>query len=376
VGDRSSGGLARFGDRRIGRSVSDSDRGRKAAMLSSRTDVRHKRLRVKETLIDQLVRSELYFARLRRRRPRSIIRTSPKLAYIGHSYHEKTRSSAFFLEYLKQYFDVEVIVDRAWSGIPLPDLSFIDKSYFGVVFFQTQPTRNLLDQIRNENVVFVPMYDSIADLGYGYWRELRGLKVINFSRTLHNRLLTWGFESMYIQYFPEPSEFTGGSADEVFFWRRISKIDLAVVAALFQGKDVRLHIHRAMDPRQSSVAISRDDEVRFGITYTDWFETREEMLDVVRQKGVFIAPRVREGIGMSFLEAMSMGKAVVAVDNPTMNEYIEHMKTGYLFDLERPKSLDFSGVRQVQRNAYQRVSEGYRAWESGKHRIIEFIRAE
>jgi hypothetical protein len=71
-----------------------------------------------------------------------------------------------------------------------------------------------------------------------------------------------------------------------------------------------------------------------------------------------------------------MGKAVVAVDNPTMNEYIEHMKTGYLFDLERPKSLDFSGVRQVQRNAYQRVSEGYRAWESGKHRIIEFIRAE
>ncbi len=42
---------------------------------------------------------------------------------------------------------------------------------------------------------------------------------------------------------------------------------------------------------------------------------------------------------MSFLEAMAMGKAVVAADNPTMNEYLTHNVNGYLFNPEDPRPI-------------------------------------
>jgi hypothetical protein len=342
--------------------------------MTSRADIRHKAGRVKERLIDQLLLLELRIPAPRTRRPR-ITRTSTKLACIDHSFHEKTSSSAFFVEYLRQHFDVEVIADRTWSGVPLPDLSFLDDRYLGVVFFQTQPTRDLVDTIPNKNVIFVPMYDSAAKYGYRYWRQFSTLRMINFSSTLHDRLLNWGFESMYIQYFPKPLQFTGGCANEVFYWQRVARVNPAVVAKLFTGEPVKIHIHRSMDPHEPRAELSSDDEARFGVTYSTWFDTKEAMLDLVRQKGIYVAPREYEGIGMSFLEAMAMGKAVVAVDNPTMNEYIVHMKTGYLFDLERPEKIDLSEVREVQRNAYQRVRDGHESWESSKHRIVEFIRA-
>lgn len=338
--------------------------------------VPHRLLIGKNTLIDLLVQSELYRPKPQPQRRRRIARTSDKLAFVGLSYHEKTQSSAFFLDYLRQYFDVEVILDGEWSGIPLPDLSFLDDRYFGVIFFQTQPTPKRLAKIRNDNVIFVPMYDSVAELGYTFWRQFKSLKIINFSSTLYQRLLKWGLNTMYIQYFPMPSGFAGGNVNDIFFWQRVARINVPVLASLFDGRDVRVHVHRGTDPLQNPVAPSWEDEARLELTYSDWFESREEMLDVVRQKGIFVAPREREGIGMSFLEAMAMGKAVVAADSPTMNEYIEHAKTGYLFDLNRPEPIDLADVRGVQRNAYQRVCEGHEEWESGKHRIIEFIRAD
>ncbi len=326
-------------------------------------------------VLDSLSEVELYLPQPRIRRSRRISRAATKVAYIGHSYHEKTKSSAFFLDYLRRHFDVEVILDAEWSGVPLQDLSFLDESYVGVIFFQSQPLRERVDQIRNDNVIFVPMYDSDAWRGYRYWRQFRGLKVISFSSTLYERLIRWGFQTLHVQYFPEPLEFAYGNSNEVFFWQRVTKINTPLVTRLFAGGNVSLHVHEALDPHQTLSKVVTEDELGYGITYSKWFETREEMLEVVRDKALYVAPREREGIGMSFLEAMAMGKAVVAVDNPTMNEYIEHGRTGYLFDLRRPERLDLANVRAVQRNAYARICAGHGEWERSKHRIVEFMYA-
>ena len=100
----------------------------------------------------------------------------------------------------------------------------------------------------------------------------------------------------------------------------------------------------------------------------------EKIGGLIRQKGIYVAPRDLEGIGMSFLEAMAMGKAVIAVDNPTMNEYIEDGKTGYLFDLKNPKKIDLSNIEQVQKNAFDFMREGRKKWEKDKEKIIDFIK--
>ena len=298
---------------------------------------------------------------------------SNNIVYIGHSYHNKTKSTAFLIDYLKQFYDVEVVLDESWTGKPFPDLSFIDESYLAVVFFENLPSREILENIKNNNLIFFPMYHNVY-LDFEFWDKHRNLKVINFSKALHEKQTKWGIDSIYVQYFPEPQEYIAGKKDEAFFWQRLTRVNINTISKLFANKNMKIHIHRAVDPDQEYIKPSHEDEAKFQITYSDWLETRGEVWDLIKEKGIYIAPREFEGIGMSFLEAMSMGKAVVAVDKPTMNEYIEHNKTGYLFDLAKPEEIDLSNVEQVQKGAYKFMCRGYEKWQQNKHNIIDFIR--
>ena len=321
-----------------------------------------------------LLLSKSYAARhIKPRKRRKINIASKKILYIGHSYHNKTKSTEFLIDYLKKVFDVEVILDESWRGKPFPNLSFVDDSYLGVIFFQNLPNREIMENIKNDNLIFFPMYDGVGQ-DYNFWNGYQNLKIVNFSKTLDEKLTKWRFDSMHVQYFPEVREFTPGRKDEVFFWQRITKININTITKLFGAADLRIHIHKAIDPEHEFVAPSEEDEKKFQITHSDWFETREEMLDVIKQKGIYIAPRELEGIGLSFLEAMAMGKAVVAVNNPTMNEYIVDGKTGYLFDLSQPQKIDLSNIGQVQRNTHEFMMAGRKKWEESKHKIIDFIK--
>jgi len=212
--------------------------------------------------------------------------------------------------------------------------------------------------------------------GYDFWKPYERLKIINFSRSLHKKLLSWGFDSMYIQYFPNPAAFIGGRSDEIFFWQRLDNITINTIAELIDEDGMKIHIHKAVDPNHQFCRPTSDQEAQYQITYSDWFETKDEMLNIIKSKGIYVAPREYEGIGMSFLEAMAMGKAVIAPDNPTMNEYITHNKTGYLYNLSKLRPIELSDISKVQRNAYEYVCKGYAHWEENKHRIIEFIESE
>lgn len=330
--------------------------------------------KTKRKILELFLQFKNYLIKFKPRINRKINLKSRKLVYIGHSYHNKTKSTVFLIDYLKKFFDVDVVLDESWNGGSAPDLSFIDESYLGVIFFQLLPSREIIRSIKNDNIIYFPMYDQSGRLELNYWNDYRDLKIINFSNTLGQKLKRWGFESMYIQYFPDMQDFIPGKKDEVFFWQRLTAVAISTIIRLLDKEKVKIHIHKAIDPGQEFIAPKKEDENKFQITYSDWFDTREEMWDVIKQKGVYIAPREYEGIGMSFLEAMSMGKAVIAVNNPTMNEYIEHGKTGYLYDLKNPKEIDLSNIEEVQKNTYKYMQEGYQQWEEDKRKIIEFIK--
>lgn len=315
-----------------------------------------------------------YIIKLKPEKRRKINLKSKKLVYVGHSYHNKTKSTVFLIDYLKKFFDVEVVLDESWLGKPFPDLSFIDESYLGVIFFQNLPNQEIFRSVKNDNLIFFPMYDASGGLDFDFWNSYQHLKIINFSKTLHKKLDNWGFESIYVQYFPEKLEFAPGKKDEMFFWQRLTRININTITKLFNDSNLKIHIHKAIDPNQEFIHPRQEDEKKFQISYSDWFETRDEMWDLIKQKGIYVAPREFEGIGMSFLEAMAMGKAVVAVNNPTMNEYIEHGKTGYLFDLENPKKIDLSNIQDVQKSTYEYMQKGFEKWEQDKHIIIDFIK--
>ena len=330
-------------------------------------------LRMKGTILGGFQKFKNYFFKLKPRKKRKINLASKKVVYIGHSFHDKTKSTAFLIDYLKQFFDVEVILDDSWNGKPFPDLSFIDESYLGVIFFQLLPNNSIIKNIKNDNIIYFPMYDGVRR-DYEFWNQHRNLKIMNFSDNLHNRLKKWGLDSIYIQYFPKPDKFIPGEINDVFFWQRLSQININTITKLFKNNNFQIHLHKAVDPGQEFIKPSENIEKKFQITYSDWFKTKEEMWNVIKQKGIYIAPREYEGIGMSFLEAMAMGKAVIAVDNPTMNEYIKNGVNGYLFNFKNPKEIDLSNIKQVQKNTYEYMKNGYKDWETNKIRIINFIK--
>lgn len=332
-------------------------------------------LNLKSKMSECFLQGEILRGRLKSKRKRDINRKSKKIVYIGHSYHNKTKSTEFLIDYLKKFYDVTLILDESWrgEGDKYPDLSFIDESYLGVIFFQNLPGREIVSAVKNDNIIYFPMYDAASGLGYDFWRNWRDLKIMNFSSTLHKKLSKWGFESDYVQYFPEQTEFAQGNKNEVFFWQRLTKISINEIAKLFGNEKVKIHIHKAIDPVQQFVQPTEAMEKQYQITYSEWFKTRDGMLETIKQKAIYVAPREFEGIGMSFLEAMALGKAVIAVNNPTMNEYIVNNKTGYLFDLSNPKRIDLSNIDRIQKNTYEYMCNGYEKWEVDKHRIIDFI---
>jgi len=299
---------------------------------------------------------------------------SRKIVYIGHSYHIKTKSTAFLIEYLKKHFKVTEVIDESWLGKKtFPDLSFIDKSYVGVIFFQNIPDIEVIKKIDNDNIIFFPMYDNVGGREYNFWKKYIDVKIINFSKTLHQKLISWGFESYYLQYFPKPLPFIKNKTHKVFFWQRTNAIDINLVEKLLGNLKTKIHIHQAIDPNCTFVKPTKEQEKKFNITYSNWFNTREEMQKKIQECDIYIAPREYEGIGMSFLEAMSMGKAVVAINNPTMNEYIINNQTGYLFDKNNLKTIDFYNISNIRKNSYNYMKNGYKNWEKEKNRIIYYI---
>lgn len=304
---------------------------------------------------------------------RNINFKSKKILYVDHSFHIKSRSTVFLINLLKKEFNIEVLWDESWNGEPFPDLSFVDNSYLAVVFFQNLPPVEDYNKIKNDNLICFPMYDS-GVMPFEYWKSYKNLKIINFSSTLHKILNFWGFDSMYIQRFIKPKKFIPGDKDSVFFYCRYEYLNINTVKKLFKHSKIKLHIHKTIDPGMKFVQPTKTDEKRFSITYTDWFEKKADKWRVANKMALFISPREFEGIGQGYLEAMASGRAVIAVDNPTMNEYIVHNKTGYLFNLRNPKPLDISNVEQVQRNTYEYMTNGYNQWKKEKYKIIDFIK--
>src|SRR3990172_8413704 len=95
-------------------------------------------------------------------RRRKINLQSKKIIFVAHSYHKKTQSIKFILDYLKQYFDLKIIYDNSWRAEPFADLSAIKQDHLGVIFLQNIPPPNTLNKIPNDNLLYFPMYDAVA----------------------------------------------------------------------------------------------------------------------------------------------------------------------------------------------------------------------
>lgn len=320
------------------------------------------------------------------------------LLYVGHTYHKKTRSASFLLDlvsdnYERTEFYLDPHVRASYDGLD----SLSGREFDVLVCWQIMPDiSELRRRISWKRGIYFPMYDyfhGYMTIDRSIWYDYREFRIVNFCRKLHERLLSLGFDSKYIQYFPRPARQVNewGDARSVFFWQRITRLNLPLLARVLKKFNLkRLHLHKALDPGESFTEIDGKDPEsgsffrRLKVDKSIWYGRREDMTAEMLKSALYMAPRPYEGIGMSFLEAMANGRCVVAPDCPTMNEYIVNGKTGILYywddaaQKQNPPPVDVSEsrIREIQHNALAFIRRGYRRWLVESGNILKWISEE
>lgn len=287
-----------------------------------------------------------------------------RLLFSANSFHlNVTKSSLFFVDLLRKHFEVDVVPHKDLFSKIAPS------AYDYLVIWQHAFDPRIITASRIPKIMYVPMYDDMPP--EPYWSRLanQGVSVLCFSRKVKTVVDAWKARSLFVQYFTQPADraIQVKLPLKVFFWPRTASIQPGTLKNWLKKWPIKhWHFHGLEHlPR---------DFGREEVTLSRWFSSRKEYLHYLAQFDVFVAPRRSEGIGLSFLESLGLGQIVVGWDDATMNEYLEHGRTGFLISsplnsLEPPENL-----QAVSELAYQSACSGYRQWQSLEPNIIDFIR--
>lgn len=276
-----------------------------------------------------------------------------RLLFIDHECHKKTRSTEFFLEILRRSFRIEELYySQHYRAGAESEMSGHD----GAVIWEFPVSRKRFYFPGKVNV-FVPMYDN-EWASFWQWKRIAwsGMGVISFCDKVSVHARRCGIKNILdVRYFPDPTAFPQAQGDlkRVFLWER-GEIDRATAERLFP-------------PSQGYV---------FDVKKADEFLDRDAYLERLSKCGIVIAPRRKEGIGMAFLEAMAMGKCVVANNDATMNEYIKNGETGILFESDKLSPVTAEAILRVISGVRDASARLRARWLADTDKINDFIAAQ
>jgi hypothetical protein len=251
------------------------------------------------------------------------------LAY-GLDWHARGSSAAFhdlLVKPLATYMDVQLA--------PISTMSHSISLDHVTVFCQVLPP---VDQITNRSkLVWIPMWDTIRYYPQRWWNKLpKCIKIVAFSSAVANRASKAGLQVLKLSYYNDPKRFPAATWNQgrtLLYWNRTGLIGPDFLERLCSHLLVDTLIYRNhLDPGIPATAefVLPAQLGRTKVETITGSMTRDTYWDLLRRANIYIAPRLYEGAGMTFLEALASGCAVLAHNGPTMNEYIRHGTDGYL----------------------------------------------
>jgi hypothetical protein len=304
----------------------------------------------------------------------------PKLAFVAWwEWFDKTKSCDFLVETLENEFDVKKLSRPDWfekDNVPVERLN--NENFDVILFFFALPPARYLAKLKCKNFIWVPMYDGtkgllLAKIKFLFYKLFK-LKVISFSKKMHNELKPF-FNSEYFQYYPKPQRKVKFDKNRLFFWERRDDVNWEFLKENVINKTDfdKILIKQNKDGlAKEKLKIKESKKVK---VIDKWLPDKK-YASILNTNNIFIAPRLKEGIGFSFLHALSRGYVVIANNESTMNEYIINKKTGFLFDFKNPKKINLSNKKELQRiskNAFEYVKKGRKEWEDSVNELIKFI---
>jgi hypothetical protein len=232
-----------------------------------------------------------------------------------------------------------------------------------IVFCQRPPFPAWMADGR-AHIVWIPMWDLARIFPQFWWDALpKTVRVIAFSDAVAARAQSAGLPTLRLRYAKNPAEFRAvdWQADRtLMYWNRTGLLSPEALRQLCNVLDIRRLLFRDnLDPYIPRTAAYRLPR-RIGTTIIETmpdFMPYGDYLELLAQTQVYIAPRAQEGVGMTFLEAMASGCAVLAADAPTMNEYIAHEQTGILLSFDQDAN---ERNRHLRTFKHQRMSKRWR----------------
>lgn len=295
-----------------------------------------------------------------------------KIAFIDLWFHKKTKSSIFFQDILKKYFDISVFYEDSVFYLN-ETKKYINWNYDKYVFWQVIPNFLDLIKIKDKEIILIPMYDGLPLYKISWERyKCFKIKIICFCRKVYDFFNDMWFECFYLQYYLPPLKYdVDYSNKKIFFWYRWN-ITWENVKTIIWNQNVSITIKNNPDPWHNVLKLSEDDIKKYNVVFLNkFFDTKEEYFEHMAKHSIFIAPRKQEWIWMSFLEGMSMWQCIIAYNDATMDEYIVDNENGILTKFDWEIILD--KYAEMWKNAKLKYESWFTEWNNKIESCIIFI---
>jgi glycosyltransferase involved in cell wall biosynthesis len=285
----------------------------------------------------------------------------------GGFYGVYLRFPGCYLARLAGRFDV--ILDSA-NGIPfftplysrIPKVALVHHVHRQVFYYELpRPLAKLADFL--ERVAMPRVYQNVPFICVSKSTK-RGLVELGIPAEkislIHN-----GVDSRF--YRPAPCN---GDPHLLFLGRlrNYKSVDIAI-RALPHLKEalpgVRLSIAGSGPSERHLRGLARQLDVDDRVHFHGWV-TQAEKLRLLQGSRLVVHPSMREGWGLTVLEANACGKPVVGADVPGLRDSICHDHTGLLVKYGDPEALADGVLRLLEdKNHYQRLGQNALAWARG-----------
>jgi glycosyltransferase involved in cell wall biosynthesis len=153
----------------------------------------------------------------------------------------------------------------------------------------------------------------------------------------------------------------------------------AIGIARRTGVDVRLEIAGEGDDRSRLEQVSRALDLGEAVRFLG-FVSEEEKRTLLRRSWATVFPSLKEGWGITNVEAAACGTPAVASDSPGLRESVRHEETGLLVPGDDPEALA-AGVLRLARDPalVARLGRGGRAfaeslsWDAAAHQTADHL---
>ena len=304
---------------------------------------------------------------------------SIKIAFVWMWLHKKTKSADFFLDLLYSAYDkknIHTFYDDSFTWWGKDTWYLKNKDDYDIfIFRQILPSPKKLYILKGKKIIYIPMYDNFHPYTrFLYYLKVFNVRFISFSSLIHNfaKKKLW-VDSLHVQYYLPLLPYKINYENKNIFWRYRGNITRHEVKTVIGKQKIdKLTIRSVPDPLYKKLHISQDDMIHYNIHIVDTFsETHQEHYALMAQHNIFIAPRRKEGIWMSFLEALNIWMCVIWYNAATMNEYITHQVDWLLTNFKEELNLDEYNTIWIA--AQNRYVTNIKQREENKENIVIFL---